>query len=90
MTAAIDPLRDPAQADSMNQKAGKRGGRSRKFAVGDRVRINENAPGDYSGREGLITEIGPSQAEYRVEIEDGETPTTGYLSSSWLEPAFTG
>ena len=63
----------------------KHAGRPRKFAIGDRVRINDKAPGDYSEREGTITEIGPGQSEYRVEIDDGATPTTGYLSSICLD-----
>ena len=55
------------------------------FEVGDRCRVNAKGPGDYEGREGRITEVGPGESEYRVEFEDGEQPTTGYLTSSWLE-----
>jgi hypothetical protein len=61
--------------------------RSASFMIGDRVRANERAPGDYRDRDGTITEIGPGQSEFRVEFEDGRQPTTGYLRSSWLDKA---
>ena len=49
------------------------------FAVGDVVRVSQAAPPAYKGRAGIITEIGPGDGEYRIEFEDGERPTTGYL-----------
>jgi len=61
------------------------GGRKPKFQVGDRARANDQAPKDYAGREGIVTELGPGKSEYRVEFEDGRTPTTGYLMSWWLD-----
>lgn len=59
-------------------------GRKPKFQLGDRVRANDQAPGDYRERRGLITELGPGMSEYRVEFDDGQQPTTGYLMASWL------
>ena len=56
-----------------------------KFELGDRVRANDKAPGDYRERVGHVSELGPGQSEYRVEFDDGEQPTTGYLQSAWLE-----
>jgi hypothetical protein len=60
--------------------------RNSKFAVGQYARANADAPDDYRGRTGLITESGPGESEYRVEFEDGLQPTTGYLRSWWLDP----
>jgi hypothetical protein len=54
------------------------------YAVGDVVRVSSTAPADYRGRTGIITEVGPGDASYRVEFEDGGRPTTGYLSAVWL------
>ena len=56
-----------------------------KFQVGDRVRVNRKAPADYVDRVGTITELGPGESEYRVEFEDGQMPTTGYLSDTCLD-----
>ena len=58
-----------------------------KFAIGDRVRANAQAPRDYRRRDGTVTEIGPGESEFRVEFEDGRRPTTGYLVASVLESA---
>jgi hypothetical protein len=58
-----------------------------KFQVGDRVRVNSKAPVDYVDRVGTVTELGPGELEYRVEFEDGQMPTTGYLSGTCLERA---
>jgi hypothetical protein len=58
--------------------------RTRKFDVGDRVRVNGGGPADYRDRPGIITEIGPGEDEYRVEFEDDQRPTTGYLFSFCL------
>ena len=52
-----------------------------RLEVGDRVRANDKAPTAYRGRMGRVTEIGPGDDEYRVEFEDGQTPTTGYLGA---------
>ena len=57
----------------------------RKFSVGDSAYVNDQAPADYRERTGIITEVGPGKSEYRIEFEDGQTPTTGYLMSSLLE-----
>jgi hypothetical protein len=62
----------------------KRAGRTRKFELGDRVRVNDAGPEDYRDRIGSVTEIGPGESEYRVEFEDDRRPTTGYLFSSCL------
>jgi hypothetical protein len=57
----------------------------RKFKVGDRVRANPKAPGDYVGREGVVAEQGPGRAEYGVRFDDGPTPDPEYLYSWWLD-----
>ena len=57
---------------------------SKRFAVGDVVHVLHAAPPGYKGRTGIVTEIGPGDGEYRVEFEDGERPTTGYLAAAWL------
>ena len=54
------------------------------YAVGDTVRVSSAAPKDYRGRTGIVTEVGPNDAEYRIEFEDGDRPTTGYLAAAWL------
>jgi hypothetical protein len=58
--------------------------RALSFAVGDAVRASSNAPREFKGRIGVVTEIGPGDGEYRVEFEDGERPTTGYFPIAWL------
>jgi hypothetical protein len=58
--------------------------KSKPFVVGDMVRVSAAAPADYKGRIGIVTEIGPNDDEYRVEFEDGERPTTGYVVAAWL------
>jgi hypothetical protein len=55
------------------------------FQVGDRVHVNNKAPADYVDRVGTVTELGPGESEYRVEFEDGQMPTTAYLSGTCLE-----
>ena len=64
--------------------------KTKKFKVGDSTSVNEFAPEDFRGRHGHVTEIGPGDAEYRVEFEDDQRPTTGYLMASWLEPRDQG
>ena len=54
------------------------------YAVGDIVRVSSAATPDYKGRTGIVTEIGPGDGEYRIEFEDGNRPTTGYLKAAWL------
>lgn len=56
-----------------------------KFEVGARVRANEKAPGDYKGREGVVAERGPHEAEYGIRFEGKEL--IEYLNSSWLDRA---
>ena len=58
-----------------------------KFQVGDRVHVNSKAPADYTDRVGTVTELGPGESEYRVEFEDGQMPTTAYLSATCLDRA---
>jgi hypothetical protein len=60
-------------------------GRPAELSVGDQVIANDHAPGDYRGRGGIITEVGPGTSEFRIEFEDGRRPTTGYLISGWLD-----
>ena len=57
------------------------------YSVGDTVRVSSDAPPEYNGRIGVVTEIGPSAGEYRIEFEDGERPTTGYFPTAWLSRA---
>lgn len=57
-----------------------------KFQVGDRVNVNDKAPGDYAGRIGRIAGVGPNRSEYRVEFTDGGH-ADGYLMSWWLDRA---
>jgi hypothetical protein len=54
------------------------------YTVGDAVRVSPAAPLEYRGRRGIVTEIGPGDGEYRIEFEDGDRPTTAYLSAAWL------
>jgi hypothetical protein len=72
----------PAKAAAARKNAQK-AGRRPKFAVGDRVRANDLAPGDYRDRIGRITEIGPGRAEYGVAFTS--EPRTGHLMSWWLD-----
>ena len=58
---------------------------STNFQVGDRVHVNNRAPADYADRVGTVTELGPGESEYRVEFEDGQMPTTAYLSATCLD-----
>ena len=58
--------------------------KSKPLVVGDVVQVSAAAPIAYKGRTGIVTEIGPGDDEYRVEFEDGERPTTGYLVATWL------
>ena len=57
---------------------------TRPYAVGDVVRVSPVAPVEYKGRTGIVTEIGPGDGEYRIEFEDGDRPTTGYVIAAWL------
>jgi len=61
------------------------GNTRQKFQVGDRVRANAKAPGDYEGREGVVVEPGPGKAEYGVRFDDGRVPRPEYLNSWWLD-----
>ncbi len=67
------------------RRAAKFAGRKPKFAIGDRARANENAPGDYEDRIGIITEVGPGRAQYGIRFADGREPSTGHLMSWWLD-----
>jgi hypothetical protein len=58
--------------------------KSAPLAVGDVVKVLPAAAPDYKGRTGIVTEIGPGEGEYRIEFEDGDRPTTGYLPAAWL------
>jgi hypothetical protein len=71
------PQRTDRKSDDKNEPPG--------LAVGDRVRANPQAPQDYRRRDGTITEIGPGASEFRVEFDDARQPTTGYLTSLWLD-----
>ena len=56
-----------------------------KFEVGDRVRGNAKAPGDYAERQGTVVERGPGRAEYGVRFDDGRTTEPEHLNSWWLD-----
>jgi hypothetical protein len=58
--------------------------RTTQLDVGATVRVSAAGPAEYKGRTGIITEVGPGDAEYRIEFEDGALPTTGYLTGAWL------
>jgi hypothetical protein len=58
--------------------------RESELALGDTVEIAPDAPAEYRRRIGFVTELGPGGREYRIEFEDGETPTTGYLKAECL------
>ncbi len=49
--------------------------------------MTDDGPEGYCDRTGTVTEIGPGESEYRVEFEDDQRPTTGYLSSACLYSA---
>lgn len=82
--AALGRKTSPAKRRAV-RKNGKLGGRKPKFAIGDRARANDKAPGDYRGRAGTIGEIGPGKSEFRVDYSDGATPEVGHLMSWWLD-----
>jgi|GEM_PF-2478752 hypothetical protein len=55
----------------------------RKFSVGDEVRANEKAPGDYEDRKGVVRECVP-ESQYGVAFAPMEgNASFGYLYS-WL------
>jgi hypothetical protein len=81
---ALGRMRSPAKTRAAREN-GRRGGRAPKFAIGDQARANDKAPGDYEDRTGIVTEIGPGKSEFRVEFDDGQQPTTGYLMSWCLD-----
>jgi len=58
---------------------------SKSLSIGDIVETSADAPAEYRHRVGFITEAGPGNDEYRVEFEDGKTPTTGYLNAKSLK-----
>ena len=64
-----------------------RAGRKPKFQVGDRARVNDQAPTNYRDRVGTVMRIGPGKSEYRLVFKDGATPANGHLMSWWLERA---
>ena len=41
-----------------------------------------NRPGECFVRH--LLKLGPGDGEYRIEFEDGERPTTGYLPGAWI------
>ncbi len=51
-----------------------------KYQVGDKVRANEKAPGDYEGRDGVVTDRAP-KSQYQVEF----VPMTGNASFGCLD-----
>ena len=61
--------------------------RKLKFQQGAVVKANEQAPGDYRGREGVVVKRGPGKSEYGVRFNG--TPDFGYLQSNWLDAFLT-
>ena len=57
-----------------------------RLKIGDSVRVNEKAPGDYQGRVGVIIEVPPGRSECRVlfEEESGKA-LDSYLDAHWLD-----
>ncbi len=60
-----------------------------KFQPGDQVLANDNAPGDYKGRQGVVLQHGPHKAEYWVRF-DGDERGPGCLDSWCLDPVSRG
>jgi hypothetical protein len=58
--------------------------RKYKFEVGDRVKANDKAPGDYEGQIGLVVLRGPGKCEYGVQF-DGDMRGVGFLDSWCLD-----
>lgn len=82
---ALGRMKSPAKTRAARINA-KLGGRKPKFVVGDEALANDQAQLAYRGRQGIVSEVGPGRAEFRVEFDDGQQPTTGYLKSWWLDP----
>jgi len=60
-----------------------------KFSLGQQVKANEKAPGDYSGRERIITDIrlGRRTTQYGVRFSpEPRKADEGYLDSWMLDP----
>jgi hypothetical protein len=55
-----------------------------RFKEGAEIVANEQAPPEYRGRHGIISEVTVGGTEFRVEFDDGLRPTTGYLKSEWV------
>ena len=80
---ALGRMTSPAKARAA-RKNGRAGGRKGKFAIGDRVRGNNQCPLSYRDRVGTIDKIGPSRSEYGVAYTDG-LQEHGYLMSWWID-----
>jgi hypothetical protein len=55
-----------------------------KFDVGELVKANDKAPGDYRGRVGVVVSLGPGKCEYGVQFEE-DARGVGFLDSRWLD-----
>lgn len=55
-----------------------------KFGVGDLVKANDKAPGDYRGRIGRVVSRGPGRCEYGVQF-DVDARGVGFLDSWCLD-----
>ena len=55
-----------------------------KFGVGEPVKANDKAPGDYRGRVGVVVLRGPGKCEYGVQF-DGDARGVGFLGSWCLD-----
>jgi hypothetical protein len=59
--------------------------KSRKFAPGDAVSVNQRGRRDLRQREGTIIDFGPEKGSYRVAFGDGGTPRVADVTSQNLD-----
>ena len=57
-----------------------------KFRMGEQVKANDKAPGDYRGLRGVVLQHLTASSEYRVQF-DGDHRGPGWLLSHMLDRA---
>ena len=62
----------------------KKGEPNREFVIGERVVVNEKAPGGYIGKFGTVREVVVT-SRYGVSFDSGKKPIV-YLDSECLDP----
>jgi hypothetical protein len=86
---SLKPLKfDEAVSDLLKVKPEPKS-KSCKFSIGQRIKANEKAPGDYEDREGIITDIkrGTRTLHYGVQFDpEPDKANKGYLDSWMLDP----